>query len=217
MSRNKGGRIFKFYCDHCYKATLDSNDEMVHESLKWTDQRDYVNHINSKKHCKLIRKNNEEKKHFCNVCEKYYDDIGWKLHQERNEKFWELRKTLRKKDWKCNIFLRDKKRYSCFDSFYYETEDPKLLKQYKDEEGLTEEEEEFIENEATLSDLSDSELDPEITNDVCGLCNKTEYYSYKTNSTILTSRDKDYIRYNLNITNYCNCVDESYKPKIIEC
>ena len=219
MNRSKSNRPFKFWCDHCFKKSLGKDDIICYESRCWTDLRDYRNHIGTKLHQKNI--DNIEKKHHCTHCNKYFDDIGWKLHCSRNSDMWRFYNLIHKPII-CNKFEKDGRLYSSFHAMRYETEDPTLLKKYKKEE------EDYANSTSDSINTSDEELfideltkdytmleDPTPTGDLCNICNKLEYYSYTNHNEILTEIEKDYLRYNKNITNYCDCVDIDYKPKIL--
>ncbi len=219
-NRSNSNRIIKYWCDHCFKKTIGKDDIICYESRCWTDLRDYRNHIGTKLHKKNIE--NTEKNHHCTHCNKYFDDIGWKLHTNRNSEMWQ-KYALINKPIVCNQFVSNGKNYSSFDAMRYDTEDTVLLRKYKKEA------EDFAMETESSVDTSDEELfidelnkdyetleDPTPSGDICEVCNRHEYYSYTNHSTILTETEKDYIRYNLNITNYCDCIDEDYEPKVID-
>ena len=206
--KNKGGRTYRFYCDHCLKKDLDANNNIVYQSKMWIDLRDYTNHLQSKLHLKNVEKDNKEQAEYCKECDEYFSEEGYKLHEARNADMWKMKRVVRN-DWACNKFKKDGKLYSSFVAMKYGTED------YK-EEIITALSEASYSSEAEAEEEEKDWEPPENTGEICEECNKIEYYSSNSDSCILNDREKDYLKYNQKINNFCGCIDAEYEETIIE-
>lgn len=90
----------KYFCDKCPKLKYGI---ITHTSFE--KNRDYKLHIERLKHirnCELLEK--DSKSVLCNVCNEKFSVEGFKVHKERNERLWTLKKYIGNNYITCNRF-----------------------------------------------------------------------------------------------------------------
>jgi hypothetical protein len=94
----------KLFCDKCTKSRFGEVS-----FCSFVKTRDYINHLNMEKHkrnCEIIEKDPNSIE--CKCCGEKFSPEGYKVHKERNQKLWEMKKLIGNKYLTCNRFQYDK-------------------------------------------------------------------------------------------------------------
>ncbi len=112
-----------YFCDWCYKETLNSNDYSINrEYFNTKSKNDFMRHIKSAKHC---RRRNEafanDDKIECKECNLSYTPEGYENHCKRNNELFNTIKPVKQleifNNVNCNNFVFNKKRYPSISNY----------------------------------------------------------------------------------------------------
>lgn len=112
-----------YFCDWCYKETLNSTDYSINrEYFNTKSKNDFMRHIKSAKHCRRRKEAEEaDDKIVCKECNLSYTPEGYENHCKRNKELFDTIKPVKQleifNNVKCNNFVFNKKRYSSISSY----------------------------------------------------------------------------------------------------
>ena len=109
-----------YWCDICYKKGANIDGTLKRKYYSCYLSRDWLGHLNSKKHKKLCKEVEEDEDNIvCKWCNIKFSKEGYVLHSERNKPLWDMKKIGSCKGMICNDFINedDEKRYSSFNDY----------------------------------------------------------------------------------------------------
>ncbi len=113
-----------YFCDWCYKETLNSIDYSIYrEYFNCKGKNDFIRHLKSAKHLKHKQKAEDaEDKIECKECNFCFTPEGYNNHCKRNNELWNTPTIVKKlesfKHVNCNNFVFDKnKRFTSIQAY----------------------------------------------------------------------------------------------------